>query len=44
MTLTPIRCTDCGCKQVDGSRTYTLKDGEQRMIEFIPIKPLVAMV
>jgi len=32
MTLTPIRCADCGCKQVDGSRTYTIKDGEQRMI------------
>jgi transposase-like protein len=32
MTLTPMRCADCGCKQVDGSRTYTLKDGEQRMI------------
>ena len=30
MTLTPIRCADCGCKQVDGSRTYTIKDGEQR--------------
>jgi transposase-like protein len=32
MPLTPIRCADCGCKQVDGSRTYTIKDGEQRMI------------
>jgi len=30
--LTPMRCTDCGCKHVDGSRTYTIKDGEQRMI------------
>ena len=32
MTLTPIQCADCGGKHVDGSRTYTIKDGEQRMI------------
>lgn len=32
MTLMPIQCADCGCKHVNGSRTYTLKDGEQRML------------
>ena len=30
MTLTQIRCADCGGKNVDGYRTYTIKDGEQR--------------
>ena len=30
MTLTQIRCADCGGKNVDGYRTYTLKEGEQR--------------
>jgi transposase-like protein len=32
MTLTPMRCADCGCKHVDGARIYTIKDGEQRML------------
>ena len=32
MTLTPIQCADRGGKHVAGSRTYTIKDGEQRMI------------
>ena len=32
MTLTQIRCADCGGKNVDGYRTYTIKDGEQRTI------------
>jgi transposase-like protein len=30
MTLTQIRCTHCGCKNIEGYRTYTIKDGEQR--------------
>jgi transposase-like protein len=30
MTLMQIRCAHCGCKNVEGSRTYTIKDGEQR--------------
>jgi transposase-like protein len=30
MALTQIRCTDCGGKNVDGYRTYTIKYGEQR--------------
>ena len=30
MVLAQIRCTDCGGKNVDGYRTYTIKDGEQR--------------
>jgi transposase-like protein len=30
MALTQIRCADCGGKNVDGYRTYTIKDGEQR--------------
>jgi transposase-like protein len=30
MTLTQIRCAYCGCKNVEGYRTYTIKDGEQR--------------
>jgi transposase-like protein len=30
MTLTQIRCAHCGCKHVEGYRTYTIKDGEQR--------------
>jgi transposase-like protein len=32
MTLTPMRCTDCGCKDVKVQRTYTIKHGEQRAI------------
>jgi transposase-like protein len=30
MALTQIRCAACGGKNVDGDRTYTIKDGEQR--------------
>src|SRR5215468_7047529 len=30
MALTQIRCADCGGKNVDGYRTYAIKDGEQR--------------
>src|SRR5262249_23293822 len=30
MVLTQIRCADCGGKNVDGYRTYAIKDGEQR--------------
>ena len=30
MTLTQIRCADCGGKNVDGYRTYTIKEGAQR--------------
>ena len=30
MTLTHMRCTDCGCKDVKAHRTYTIKHGEQR--------------
>jgi transposase-like protein len=30
MVLTQIRCADCGGQNVDGYRTYTIKDGEQR--------------
>ena len=30
MTLTQMRCADCGGKNVEGYRTYTIKDGEQR--------------
>jgi DNA-directed RNA polymerase subunit RPC12/RpoP len=30
MTLTQIRCADCGGKNVEGERTYTIKDGVQR--------------
>ena len=30
MALTQIRCADCGGKNVDGYRTYTIKEGEQR--------------
>jgi transposase-like protein len=30
MTLTQIRCTDCGGKNVEAYRTYTIKDGAQR--------------
>jgi hypothetical protein len=32
MTLTHMRCTDCGCKDVKAQRTYTIKHGEQRTI------------
>src|SRR5215510_7406828 len=32
MTLTPMRCTDCGCKDVKAQRTSTIKHGEQRII------------
>lgn len=32
MTLTHMRCTDCGCKDVKAQRTYTTKLGEQRAI------------
>jgi transposase-like protein len=30
MALTQMRCADCGGKNVEGYRTYTIKDGEQR--------------
>ena len=30
MTLTHMRCTDCGGKDVKAQRTYTIKHGEQR--------------
>jgi transposase-like protein len=30
MALTQIRCAHCGCMNVQGYRTYTIKDGEQR--------------
>ena len=32
MTLTQIRCADCGGKNVDGYRTYTIKDGVHRIM------------
>jgi transposase-like protein len=32
MTLTHMRCTDCGCKDVKVQRTYTIKHGEHRPI------------
>ena len=32
MTLTHIRCTDCGCKDVKAQRIYTIKHEEQRTI------------
>jgi transposase-like protein len=32
MTLTHMRCTDCGCMDVKARRTYTIKHGEQRTI------------
>jgi DNA-directed RNA polymerase subunit RPC12/RpoP len=32
MTLTHMRCTDCGCKDVKAQRIYTIKHGEQRTI------------
>ena len=32
MTLTHIRCAHCSCKNIEGYRTYTVKDGEQRMM------------
>ena len=32
MALTQIRCAHCGCKNVQGYRIYTIKDGEQRTI------------
>ena len=32
MALTQIRCADCGGKNVDGYRTYAVKDGEQRTL------------
>src|SRR5262244_3692064 len=30
MALTQIRCAECGGKNVEGYRTYTIKEGEQR--------------
>ena len=30
MALTQMRCADCGDKNVEGYRIYTIKDGEQR--------------
>src|ERR671918_472824 len=30
MALTQSRCADCGGKNVEGYRTYTIKDGEHR--------------
>ena len=30
MALTQMRCADCGGKNVEGYRTYTIKDGAQR--------------
>ena len=35
MTLTQIRCTDCGGQNVDGYRTYTIKYGGQRTMYHI---------
>src|SRR4030095_68412 len=32
MAFTQIRCAHCGCKNVQGYRTYTIRDGEQRTI------------
>ena len=32
MTLTQMRCAHCGCKNVERSRTYTIKYGEQRIM------------
>ena len=32
MTLTHMRCIDCGCKDVKAQTTYTIKHGEQRTI------------
>ena len=32
MTLTHMRCTDCGCKDVTAQRTYTIKHGAPRTI------------
>ena len=32
MTLTQIRCAQCGCKNIESYRTYTIRDGEQRTI------------
>ena len=32
MTLTHMRCTDCGCKDVKAQRTYSIKHGEPRTI------------
>ena len=31
MTLTHMRCTDCGCKDVKAQRTYTIQHGEHRV-------------
>jgi transposase-like protein len=36
MALTQIRCADCGGKNVQGYRTSTIKDGEQRIIYHCP--------
>ena len=33
MTLTQIRCADCGGKNVEGYSTYTIKDGEQHPMD-----------
>ena len=30
MVLTQRRCAHCGCKSIQGYRTYAIKDGEQR--------------
>ena len=32
MTLTHMRCTDCGCKDIKAQRTSTIKQGGQRTI------------
>jgi transposase-like protein len=34
MTLTQIRCTDCGGKNVEADRTYTIKEGAQRTMYY----------
>src|SRR5215471_8768634 len=34
MTMIPFRCVDCGGKEVESCRTYTLKQGEQRTIYY----------
>ena len=33
MTLTHMRCTDCGCKDIKAQSTSTIKHGEPRTID-----------
>jgi len=40
MALTQIRCADCGGKNVEGYRTYTIKDGEQRTMYHLSLSRL----